>query len=100
MSNLETRPPEVLAGEPPIASREVGWTAAEVLHARDVPLGGARAMRVHRTILPKVTFQIENLINLDQIPPRVKVIALPAKWKTESAPARVIALVDEPDPGR
>jgi hypothetical protein len=25
------------------------------------------AMRVHRTILPKVTFQIENLINLDQI---------------------------------
>ena len=26
--------------------------------------------------------------------PKVKVIALPAKWKTESAPARVIALVD------
>jgi len=52
-------------------------------------------MRVHRTILPKVVFQIENLTNLDQIPSRVKVIALPAKWKTESAPARVVALIDE-----
>jgi kynurenine formamidase len=51
-------------------------------------------MRVHRTLLPRITFQIENLINLDQIPPKVKVIALPAKWKTESAPARVIALID------
>ena len=52
-------------------------------------------MRVHRTILPRVTFQIENLTNLDQIPSRVNVIALPAKWKTESAPARVVALLDE-----
>jgi arylformamidase len=52
-------------------------------------------MRVHRTILPRVVFQIENLINLDQIPSRVKVIALPAKWKTESAPARVVAVVEE-----
>ena len=52
-------------------------------------------MRVHRTILPKVVFQIENLTNLDQIPSRVKVIALPAKWTTESAPARVVALVEE-----
>ena len=52
-------------------------------------------MRVHRTILPRVVFQIENLINLDQIPSKTKVIALPAKWKTESAPARVVALVDE-----
>jgi arylformamidase len=51
-------------------------------------------MRVHRTILPKVVYQIENLINLHQIPSRVKVIALPAKWTTESAPARVIALLD------
>jgi kynurenine formamidase len=32
---------------------------------------------------------------VDQIPSRVKIIALPAKWKTESAPARVIALLDE-----
>jgi arylformamidase len=51
-------------------------------------------MRVHRVILPKVVFQIENLINLDQIPSKVKIIALPVKWTTESAPARVIALVD------
>ena len=52
------------------------------------------AMRVHRTILPRVIFQIENLINLDQIGPTAQVIALPAKWKTESAPARVIAILD------
>jgi arylformamidase len=52
------------------------------------------AMRVHRTILPKVTFQIENLINLDQIGCKAQVIALPVKWKTESAPARVIAILD------
>lgn len=52
------------------------------------------AMRVHRTILPKITFQIENLINLDQIGPTAQVIALPVKWKTESAPARVIAILD------
>ena len=52
------------------------------------------AMRVHRTILPKVTFQIENLINLDQIGSTAQVIALPVKWKTESAPARVIAILD------
>ncbi|PYO54568.1 MAG: hypothetical protein DMD84_02260 [Candidatus Rokuibacteriota bacterium] len=51
-------------------------------------------MRVHRTILPKVVYQIENLTNLHDIPSKVKVIALPAKWKTESAPARVIALID------
>ncbi|HKX51040.1 MAG TPA: hypothetical protein VJQ48_11485, partial [Candidatus Binatia bacterium] len=52
------------------------------------------AMRVHRTILPKVIFQIENLINLDQIGSTAHVVALPVKWKTESAPARVIALLD------
>jgi kynurenine formamidase len=52
------------------------------------------AMRVHRTILPKVVFQIENLINLDQIGPTARIVALPVKWKTESAPARVIAMVE------
>lgn len=52
-------------------------------------------MRVHRTILPRIVFQIENLVNLDQIPSRAKVIALPAKWTTESAPARVVALLDD-----
>ena len=54
----------------------------------------AGAMRVHRTILPNVVFQIENLVNLHELPPKVRLIALPAKWKAESAPARVIALVD------
>ena len=52
-------------------------------------------MRVHRVILPTVVFQIENLINLHLLPSKVKVIALPVKWTTESAPARVIALLDE-----
>jgi kynurenine formamidase len=52
-------------------------------------------MRVHRVILPKVVFQIENLINLHLLPSKVKVIALPVKWTTESAPARVIALLDD-----
>jgi arylformamidase len=52
------------------------------------------AMRVHRTILPKVIFQIENLINLDQIGSTAQVVALPVKWKTESAPARVVAILD------
>ncbi|MGH7834099.1 MAG: cyclase family protein [Candidatus Binatia bacterium] len=51
-------------------------------------------MRVHRTILPKIVCQIENLVNLDQIGPTAKVVALPAKWKTESAPARVIAIME------
>ena len=52
------------------------------------------SMRVHKAMLPHLTFQIENLINLDQLPSRLKIIALPAKWHSESAPARVIALVD------
>lgn len=51
-------------------------------------------MRVHRTLLPQITCQIENLVNLDQIGSTARIIALPAKWKTESAPARVIALLD------
>ena len=53
------------------------------------------AMRVHRAMLPHIKFQIENLINLHELPPRVRLIALPAKWKSESAPARVIALIEE-----
>ena len=54
----------------------------------------ASAMRVHRTILPHVVFQIENLINLDQMGSTAQVIALPVKWKTESAPARVVAILE------
>ena len=52
------------------------------------------AMRVHKAMLPKLTFQIENLINLDQLPSNLKIIALPAKWHSESAPARVIGLIE------
>ncbi len=83
---LVARKPRVLGYD--FAQEEKGadyQTADEIL---------ASGMRVHRTILPNVTCQIENLTNLDQIPPRVKVIALPVKWKTESAPARVIAILD------
>ncbi len=65
----------------------IGYEKAEDILSSSMP--------VHRTILPKVVYQIENLTNLDQIPSKVKVIALPAKWKTESAPARVVALIDE-----
>ena len=84
---LVAKQPKVLGYD--FAQEEKGAdyaTAGEILTS---------GMRVHRTILPKITFQIENLINLDQIPSKVKVIALPAKWRTESAPARVIALLDE-----
>jgi len=68
-------------------SSSLGYEKAEQILESPMP--------VHRTILPKVVYQIENLTNLDQIPSRVKVIALPAKWKTESAPARVVALLDD-----
>ncbi len=83
---LVERQPSVLGYD--FAQEEKG---TDYLKAEEILTSG---MRVHRTILPKVIFQIENLTNLDQIPSRVKVIALPAKWNTESAPARVIALLD------
>lgn len=84
---LVARQPNVLGYD--FAQEEKG---ADYAHADEI-LGSG--MRVHRTILPNVVYQIENLVNLDQIPSRAKVIALPAKWRTESAPARVIALLDE-----
>lgn len=83
---LVAKQPAVLGYD--FAQEEKG---ADYEHADEILTSG---MRVHRTILPRVVYQIENLINLDQIPPKAKVIALPAKWKTESAPARVIALLD------
>ncbi|PRY67442.1 hypothetical protein B0I08_10648 [Glaciihabitans tibetensis] len=43
MSNLETKPPEYVAGE----ADACGF---EILQARDVPLGGPRAMEVRRTL--------------------------------------------------
>lgn len=52
------------------------------------------SMRVHRTMLARIKFQIENLINLDQLPSKVQLIALPAKWKSESAPARVVGVLE------
>jgi kynurenine formamidase len=51
--------------------------------------------RQSQGFLPRVVFQIENLTNLDQIPSKVKLIALPAEWWSESAPARALALVEE-----
>lgn len=47
MSNTETRPPEVKCGGDAEAARPAD---VEVLTARDVPLGGPRAMRVRRTL--------------------------------------------------
>ncbi|MBT3149443.1 pirin family protein [Streptomyces sp. CHD11] len=47
MSNTETRPPELTCGGEAEAARPAD---AEVLIARDVPLGGPRAMRVRRTL--------------------------------------------------
>jgi kynurenine formamidase len=84
---LVARQPSVLGYD--FAQEEKG---ADYEKAEEILTSG---MRVHRIILPRIIFQIENLINLDQIPSKVKVIALPAKWKSESAPARVVALLDE-----
>ena len=100
MSRLRTRAVLVVTGMtclvgaivPPVLAQEekgagIGYEkAGEILQS---------SMPVHRTILPKIVYQIENLTNLDQIPSKAKVVALPAKWKTESAPARVIALLDD-----
>jgi kynurenine formamidase len=83
---LVARRPRVLGFD--FAQEEKG---ADYQHADEILTSG---MRVHRIILPKIVYQIENLINLDQVPSKVKVVALPVKWKTESAPARVIAILD------
>lgn len=61
-------------------------------HADEILKG---SMRVHRAMLNKIQFQIENLINLHELPSSVKLIALPAKWRSESAPARVIGIVEQ-----
>lgn len=52
------------------------------------------AMRVHRAMLSRIKFQIENLINLHELPSKLRLIALPAKWKSESAPARVMGIIE------
>jgi kynurenine formamidase len=84
---LVARKPRVVGFD--FAQEEKG---VDYQHADEILTSG---MRVHRTILPNVTCQIENLVNLDQVPSKVRVIALPAKWRSESAPARVVGLVDE-----
>jgi arylformamidase len=72
------------------AQEEKGGTF-EYEQAEEILTG---AMRVHRAMLNKIQFQIENMVNLDQLPSKVKLIALPAKWKSESAPARVIGIIE------
>jgi len=47
MSNLETAPAEVACGASRVA---VASPAVQVLHPREVPLGGPRAIRVQRTL--------------------------------------------------
>ena len=84
---LVAKQPKVLGFD--FAQEEKGGDYAK---AEEILTSG---MRVHRVILPKIVFQIENLMNLHMIPSKVKIIALPVKWTTESAPARVIALLDE-----
>jgi quercetin 2,3-dioxygenase len=46
MSNLETRPVEVTCG----GYDRTASASVEMLAAREVPLGGVRAMRVRRTL--------------------------------------------------
>jgi redox-sensitive bicupin YhaK (pirin superfamily) len=52
MSNAEARPVELVCGQPPGAAQAEAAEAlfVEVLTARDVPLGGPRAMAVRRTL--------------------------------------------------
>ncbi len=56
MSNLEHRPAETWAeGD---ATRSGGRPLVEIMPAREVPLGGPRAMTVHRTLPSKVRTMI------------------------------------------
>ena len=50
MSNVETEPPELRCGALVDDGRGTGAPLVEVLSAREVPLGGPRAMRVRRTL--------------------------------------------------
>ncbi|MFI1035423.1 pirin family protein [Streptomyces sp. NPDC020951] len=50
MSNVETEPAEVRCGVPVDGGRPAEAPGVDVLAARDVPLGGPRAMRVRRTL--------------------------------------------------
>ncbi|TDT32631.1 pirin family protein [Naumannella halotolerans] len=53
MSNLETRPDEVVCHSDGLSgpsSKEGGRAPVEIITARDVPLGGPRSMTVRRTL--------------------------------------------------
>ncbi|MER6736921.1 pirin family protein [Streptomyces puniciscabiei] len=50
MSNIETKPKELRCGGAVDADRTTGPARVDVLTARDVPLGGPRAMTVRRTL--------------------------------------------------
>ena len=50
MSNTETRPTELRCGTPLDGDRPSAVPRVEILTARDVPLGGPRAMTVRRTL--------------------------------------------------
>ncbi|MEV6765748.1 pirin family protein [Streptomyces sp. NPDC051105] len=50
MSNVETRPAEVRCGTPVDGDRQSGAPRVDVLSAREVPLGGPRALLVRRTL--------------------------------------------------
>lgn len=50
MSNIESQPVELLCRDQAGALDEAGQPAVEVLSARDVPLGGPRALSVRRTL--------------------------------------------------
>ncbi|MFG2881116.1 pirin family protein [Streptomyces sp. NPDC048297] len=50
MSNVETEPAQMRCGTPADGERPAGEARVDVLTARDVPLGGPRAMTVRRTL--------------------------------------------------
>lgn len=50
MSNIEAQPAELLCGEPIGESADPARPVVEVLTAREVPLGGVRALGVRRTL--------------------------------------------------
>lgn len=53
MSNQEKDPQEILCQSGSSPNHENGGTAVEIISSRDVPLGGPRAMTVHRTLPQK-----------------------------------------------
>ena len=72
MSNLEAAPAEVACG----ASQHLSASpTVEVLHPREVPLGGPRAIRVQRTLPQRQRSLIGAWCFVDHYGPRVVVAA-------------------------